>query len=86
LGDRLQSSAWRLWGAAILIPLSQAALGIYFVHALWQKLLVSLIGRPYPLELPMAMAGLINGLLLFMASFAVIYLLSRLPILKRVVV
>jgi surface polysaccharide O-acyltransferase-like enzyme len=85
LGDRLQPSAWRLPGAAILIPLSQAALGIYFVHALWQKLLVSLIGRPYPLVLPMAIAGLVNGLILFLASFVVIYLLSRPPVLKHVV-
>ena len=70
---------------SLIVAFSGASLGVYFLHTLMQRFFVLLNGKSYFVTLNPVVDNFINGFILFVATFVVIYLLQQIPMLRRLV-
>jgi surface polysaccharide O-acyltransferase-like enzyme len=77
--DKLNSLA-----KSLIISLSTASLGIYFVHGLLTDWFLKELGSPYLFKIAF-LGEWVNSLVLFALSYLIILGLTRIPYLKRII-
>lgn len=69
----------------IITVMSQATLGVYFIHFLVMQVYRSYSGNYYLFRIYAPLDNYLNGIVLFLVSFLIIYSLQKIPFLKKII-
>jgi surface polysaccharide O-acyltransferase-like enzyme len=70
---------------SVITTISQAVFGIYFIHTLLVYAFRNASDSFYIINLYKPLDNFINGILLFFASFIIIFILRQIPFLKKII-